>query len=66
MSRIAAWVVCLERLREQRARKPERPWWWELQHGGWHFGAVGLSHKDALADVDTMREAEGENESDAV
>ncbi len=53
MSRIAARVSRLEHVQEEeQARKPGRPWWWELPEDRWHRGAIGLSHEEALAELD--------------
>ena len=60
MNRIAARVLRLERLQEQRARKPGQPWW-ELPGAYWHLGAVGISHEDALAELDAAPDDGGED-----
>ncbi len=53
MSRIAARVSRLEHVQEEeQARNPGQLWWWELQKDRWHLGAVGLSHEEALAELD--------------
>ena len=61
MNRIAARVSRLERLREEQARKPGRPRWWELPDDRWHLGAVGISHEDALAELGAAPDDEGED-----
>ena len=44
-------IARLEHQGEQ-GREPGQPWWWELPEDRWHLGAVGLSHEDALAELD--------------
>ena len=61
MNRIAARVSRLEDYRgAEQARKPGQPWWWELPEDQWHVGAVGLSHEDALAELDAAPDAADE------
>ena len=62
MNRITARVRGLEQARraEDQARHADRPWWWELPSEEWHTGRVGLSHEEALAELDVAPDAEGE------
>jgi hypothetical protein len=64
VTRLASWVSRLEHLQEadERVRKPDRPWWWELPDDEWHLGAVGFSHEDALAELDALEAEEGERD----
>ena len=65
MNRIAARISRLEHLLERHAREPGQLWWWELPDDQWHLGAIGLTHEEALALLDTEPDAEGEPEGDA-
>ncbi len=62
MNRSAARVRGLEQARraEDQARRADRPWWWELPAEEWRTGRVGLSHEDALAQLDAAPDADGE------
>ena len=61
MNRLAARVSRREQARraEDQARRADRPWWWELPPDEWHTGRVGLSHEEALAELDVAPDAEG-------
>ena len=50
----------IERLEEQQARKPGRPFRWELPEDQRHLGAIGISHEDAIALPDAECGAEDE------
>ena len=63
MSTLHRRVIRLEQLQSEQARKPGQPWWWELQEDQWQLGAVGLSHEEALAELDAIRDADGEGDA---
>ena len=65
MSTLHRRMIRLEQLQSEQARKPGQPWWWELPEDQWHLGAVGLSHEEALAELDAAPDADAEEDGDA-
>ncbi len=61
MNRITARVRGLEQARhtEGQSQRADRPWWWDLPPDEWHTGRVGISHEDAIAELDAAPKAEG-------
>ena len=61
MNRVTTQVRGLEQARraEDQAQRAGRPWRWELPPEEWRTGRVGLSHEDALAELDAAPDAGG-------